>query len=155
MINPSFQKSGESQRVGRQQSKTAAAGVKKASELKRNSNSKPPAQGELAGKQGAANSKRMPKKGNKELRAQKGDDSALTVSQGGHDSQASCASRAKIEKDGNTNGLNLCRYEGTYTPHSQRKNPNLLLARHMTFDLNCTLLLANYLTRQFAKMFLF
>lgn len=118
--------------------------MKKASELKRNNN-KPPAQGELAGKQGAANSKRMPKKGAKELRAQKGDNSAL-VSQGGHDSQASCASRAKMEKDSNANGLTLCRYEGTYT-HSQRNFPNLLLPCHMTFDLNCTLVLANYLTR--------
>lgn len=87
--------------------------MKKGSELKR-SNSKPPAQGELAGKQAAANSKRMPKKGVKELRAQKGDNSAL-VSQGGYESQASCASRAKVAKESNTNGLTVCRYEGTCT----------------------------------------
>lgn len=105
-----LQKSGESQRVGRQQSKAAAAGVKKGSELKRN-NSKPPVQGELGGKQGSANSKRMPKKGAKELRVQKGDNSAV-VSQGGHDSQVCGASRAKMEKDSNTNGLTVCRYEG-------------------------------------------
>lgn len=86
--------------------------MKKGSELKRN-NGKPPAPGEVAGKQGAANSKRMPKKGAKELRAQKGDTSGL-VPQGGHDSQACGASRAKVEKESTTNGLTACRYDGTY-----------------------------------------
>lgn len=103
------QKSVESQRGGRQQSKAAAAAVKKGSELKRN-NGKAAAQGELAGKQGAANSKRVPKKGAKELRAQKGDNSAV-VSQGGHESLVCSASRAKAETE-STNGLTVCRYVG-------------------------------------------
>lgn len=111
-----FQKSGESQRGGKQQSK-AAAGVKKGSELKRNS--KPSAQGELCSKEWAANSKRTPKKGTKELRTRKGDDSA-TISQAGHDSQVSCANRAKVVKDNNTNWLTMCRYERTYTLGSLR-----------------------------------
>lgn len=87
--------------------------MKKGSELKRN-NSKPPVQGELGGKQGAANSKRTPKKGAKELRVQKGDSSAL-VSQGGHDSQGCGASGAKVGKESNTNGLSVCRYDTSCT----------------------------------------
>lgn len=81
--------------------------MKKGSELKRN-NSKPPLQGELVGKQGAANSKRVSKKGAKELRAQKGDNSAA-VSEGGHDCQASCASRAKAVKESSGSGVTACR----------------------------------------------
>lgn len=86
--------------------------MKRGGELKRNG-SKPPAPGELGGKQGAANSKRTAKKGAKELRAQKGDTSAV-VPQGGHDGQACGASRAKVEKDSATNGLTVCRYDRAY-----------------------------------------
>lgn len=83
--------------------------MKKGSELKRN-NGKPPAQGELAGKQGAATGKRMPKKGAKELRAQKGDSSAV-VSQGGHEGLV-CSTSGEVENESNTNGLTACRYVG-------------------------------------------
>lgn len=94
--------------------------MKKGSELKRN-NSKPPVQGEPGGKQGAANSKRMPKKGAKELRVQKGDNGAL-VSQGAQDSLVCGASRARVEKGSSTNGLSACRYAGVYTDYWQRSH---------------------------------
>lgn len=101
-----FQRSIESPRGGRQPSRAAAAAAKKGIEQKRN-NCRPPAKAELAGKQGAAYSKHMPKKGAKELRAQRGDNGAV-ISHGGQKSLACSASAAKAEKESDTN--RLCQY---------------------------------------------
>ncbi|XP_071328889.1 bromodomain adjacent to zinc finger domain protein 2B-like isoform X2 [Trachinotus anak] len=94
--------SGHSPRSRKQQSRTAGGG-KKSSEVKRNS--KPSVVGELI-KEEAASSNSVPKKGTKELKKRKGDDS-LTSSQAKHDSPVSCAKKAKMAKD-NTNGLAMC-----------------------------------------------
>uniref|UniRef100_A0A4W6CDG9 Bromodomain adjacent to zinc finger domain 2B n=1 Tax=Lates calcarifer TaxID=8187 RepID=A0A4W6CDG9_LATCA len=73
---------------------------KKGSEVKRNS--KPSVAGELI-KEEAASSNSVPKKGTKELKKRKGDDSPPS-SQAKHDSPVSCAKKAKMPKD-DTNGL--------------------------------------------------
>lgn len=108
-----IQESGQSPRSRRQQSRTAAGG-KKGSELKRNG--KPSALGELISEE-AANSKSVPKKGTKEFKKRKGDDSP-PISQARHDSPVFCAKKAKMAKDNNTNGLAMCRYARTHTPNS-------------------------------------
>uniref|UniRef100_A0A4W6FVB0 Bromodomain adjacent to zinc finger domain 2B n=1 Tax=Lates calcarifer TaxID=8187 RepID=A0A4W6FVB0_LATCA len=77
-----------------------AGGGKKGSEVKRNS--KPSVAGELI-KEEAASSNSVPKKGTKELKKRKGDDSPPS-SQAKHDSPVSCAKKAKMPKD-DTNGL--------------------------------------------------
>uniref|UniRef100_A0A4W6FTJ4 Bromodomain adjacent to zinc finger domain 2B n=1 Tax=Lates calcarifer TaxID=8187 RepID=A0A4W6FTJ4_LATCA len=77
---------------------------KKGSEVKRNS--KPSVAGELI-KEEAASSNSVPKKGTKELKKRKGDDSPPS-SQAKHDSPVSCAKKAKMPKD-DTNGLAVCR----------------------------------------------
>uniref|UniRef100_A0A4W6C717 Bromodomain adjacent to zinc finger domain 2B n=1 Tax=Lates calcarifer TaxID=8187 RepID=A0A4W6C717_LATCA len=76
---------------------------KKGSEVKRNS--KPSVAGELI-KEEAASSNSVPKKGTKELKKRKGDDSPPS-SQAKHDSPVSCAKKAKMPKD-DTNGLAVC-----------------------------------------------
>uniref|UniRef100_A0A4W6CG04 Bromodomain adjacent to zinc finger domain 2B n=1 Tax=Lates calcarifer TaxID=8187 RepID=A0A4W6CG04_LATCA len=80
-----------------------AGGGKKGSEVKRNS--KPSVAGELI-KEEAASSNSVPKKGTKELKKRKGDDSPPS-SQAKHDSPVSCAKKAKMPKD-DTNGLAVC-----------------------------------------------
>ncbi|XP_070770351.1 bromodomain adjacent to zinc finger domain protein 2B [Enoplosus armatus] len=99
-----IQESGQSPRSRKQQSRTAGGG-KKGSEVKRNS--KPSAVGELI-KEEAASSNSLPKKGTKEFKKRKGDDSPPS-SQARHDSPVSCAKKAKTAKDNNTNGLAMCR----------------------------------------------
>uniref|UniRef100_A0A4W6FTF5 Bromodomain adjacent to zinc finger domain 2B n=1 Tax=Lates calcarifer TaxID=8187 RepID=A0A4W6FTF5_LATCA len=91
--------SGQSPWSRKQQSRTAGGG-KKGSEVKRNS--KPSVAGELI-KEEAASSNSVPKKGTKELKKRKGDDSPPS-SQAKHDSPVSCAKKAKMPKD-DTNGL--------------------------------------------------
>lgn len=105
-----IQESGQSPRSRRQQSRTAGGG-KKGSELKRNG--KPSALGELIDKEAAANSKSVPKKGTKEFKKRKGDDSPPT-SQTELDSPVVSAKKAKLAKDDNTNGLAACRYGRTH-----------------------------------------
>ncbi|XP_040913067.1 bromodomain adjacent to zinc finger domain protein 2B isoform X2 [Toxotes jaculatrix] len=95
--------SGQSPRSRKQQSRTAGGG-KKGSEVKRNS--KPPVVGELI-KEEAASSHSVPKKGTKEFKKRKGDDSPLS-SQAKHDSPVCCAKKAKTARD-STNGLAMCR----------------------------------------------
>uniref|UniRef100_A0A3B4XZY5 Bromodomain adjacent to zinc finger domain 2B n=1 Tax=Seriola lalandi dorsalis TaxID=1841481 RepID=A0A3B4XZY5_SERLL len=95
--------SGHSPRSRKQQSRTAGGG-KKSSEVKRNG--KPSVVGELI-KEEAASSNSVPKKGTKELKKRKRDDSP-TSSQAKHDSPVSCTKKAKMAKD-NTNGLAMCR----------------------------------------------
>uniref|UniRef100_A0A4W6FTI5 Bromodomain adjacent to zinc finger domain 2B n=1 Tax=Lates calcarifer TaxID=8187 RepID=A0A4W6FTI5_LATCA len=95
--------SGQSPWSRKQQSRTAGGG-KKGSEVKRNS--KPSVAGELI-KEEAASSNSVPKKGTKELKKRKGDDSPPS-SQAKHDSPVSCAKKAKMPKD-DTNGLAVCR----------------------------------------------
>ncbi|XP_044073969.1 bromodomain adjacent to zinc finger domain protein 2B-like isoform X3 [Siniperca chuatsi] len=99
-----IQKSGHSPRSRKQQSRTAGGG-KKGIEVKRNG--KPSAVGELI-KEEAASSNSMPKKGTKEFKKRKGDDSPPS-SQARHDGPVSCAKKAKTAKDNNTNGLAMCR----------------------------------------------
>uniref|UniRef100_A0A3B4V524 Bromodomain adjacent to zinc finger domain 2B n=1 Tax=Seriola dumerili TaxID=41447 RepID=A0A3B4V524_SERDU len=94
--------SGHSPRSRKQQSRTAGGG-KKSSEVKRNG--KPSVVGELI-KEEAASSNSVPKKGTKELKKRKRDDSP-TSSQAKHDSPVSCTKKAKMAKD--TNGLAMCR----------------------------------------------
>ncbi|XP_070831693.1 bromodomain adjacent to zinc finger domain protein 2B isoform X2 [Chaetodon trifascialis] len=96
--------SGQSPRSRRQQSRTAGGG-KKGSEVKRNG--KPSVGGELI-KEEAASSNSMPKKGTKEFKKRKGDDSP-PGSQTGHDSPVPCVKKAKPAKDSNSNGLATCR----------------------------------------------
>ncbi|XP_059199016.1 bromodomain adjacent to zinc finger domain protein 2B-like [Centropristis striata] len=96
--------SGQSPRSRNQQSRTAGGG-KKGSEVKRNS--KPSVVGELI-KEEAASSNIVPKRGTKEFKKRKGDDSPPS-SQCGHDSPVSCGKKAKTAKDNNTNGLATCR----------------------------------------------
>uniref|UniRef100_A0A8C9ZYP5 Bromodomain adjacent to zinc finger domain 2B n=1 Tax=Sander lucioperca TaxID=283035 RepID=A0A8C9ZYP5_SANLU len=82
-----------------------AGGGKKGSEVKRNS--KPSVVGELI-KEEAASSNSVPKKGTKEFKKRKGDDSP-SGSQAVHESPVSCVKKAKTAKDNNTNGLATCR----------------------------------------------
>ncbi|KAK5861207.1 hypothetical protein PBY51_022621 [Eleginops maclovinus] len=96
--------SGLSPRGRRQQSRTAGGG-KKGSEVKRNS--KPSVVGELI-KEEAASSNSVPKKGTKEFKKRRGDDSP-PGSQARHDSPVPCVKKAKTAKDSNTNGLTTCR----------------------------------------------
>ncbi|XP_032385707.1 bromodomain adjacent to zinc finger domain protein 2B isoform X2 [Etheostoma spectabile] len=96
--------SGQSPRSRKQLSQTAGGG-KKGSEVKRNS--KPSVVGELI-KEEAASSNSVPKKGTKEFKKRKGDDSPPS-SQAGHESPVSCVKKAKTAKDNNTNGLATCR----------------------------------------------
>ncbi|XP_033473301.1 bromodomain adjacent to zinc finger domain protein 2B isoform X4 [Epinephelus lanceolatus] len=96
--------SGQSPRSRKQQSRTAGGG-KKGSEVKRNS--KPSVVGELI-KEEAASSTSVPKKGTKEFKKRKGDDSPPSA-QAGHDSPVSCGKKAKTAKDNNTNALAMCR----------------------------------------------
>lgn len=96
--------SGQSPWSRKQQSRTAGGG-KKGSEVKRNS--KPSVVGELI-KEEAASSNSVPKKGTKEFKKRKGDDSP-PGSQAGRDSPVSCVKKAKTAKDNNTNGLTTCR----------------------------------------------
>ncbi|XP_041806612.1 bromodomain adjacent to zinc finger domain protein 2B isoform X3 [Chelmon rostratus] len=98
------QESGQSPRSRRQQSRTAGGG-KKGSEVKRNG--KPSAGGELI-KEEAASSNSLPKKGTKEFKKRKGDDSP-PGSQAGRDSPVPCVKRAKTAKDNNSDGLAMCR----------------------------------------------
>ncbi|XP_070694020.1 bromodomain adjacent to zinc finger domain protein 2B-like [Pempheris klunzingeri] len=95
--------SGQSPRSRKQQNRTAGGG-KKGSEVKRNS--KPSVVGELI-KEEAASSNSVPKRGTKECKKRKGDDSPPS-SQARHDSPVSCVKKAKTAKD-NTNGLAMCR----------------------------------------------
>ncbi|XP_029314808.1 bromodomain adjacent to zinc finger domain protein 2B isoform X2 [Cottoperca gobio] len=90
---------------GRKQQSRTAGGGKKGSEVKRNG--KPSVVGELI-KEEAASSNSMPKKGTKEFKKRKGDNSPPS-SQAGHDSPVSCLKKAKTAKDNNTNGLTTCR----------------------------------------------
>lgn len=99
------QGSGQSPRSRRHQSRTAGGG-KKSTEVKRNA--KPSALGELI-KGDAASSNSVPKKGTKEFKKRKGDDSPPS-SQARHDSPVSCAKKAKTARDDNTDGLATCRY---------------------------------------------
>ncbi|KAK1902813.1 Bromodomain adjacent to zinc finger domain protein 2B [Dissostichus eleginoides] len=96
--------SGLSPRGRRQQSRTAGGG-KKGSEVKRNG--KPSVVGELI-KEEAAGSNSVPKKGTKEFKKRRGDDSP-PGSQARHDSPVPCVKKAKTAKDSNTNGLTTCR----------------------------------------------
>ncbi|XP_034742358.1 bromodomain adjacent to zinc finger domain protein 2B isoform X3 [Etheostoma cragini] len=99
-----IQESGQSPRSRKQLSRTAGGG-KKGSEVKRNS--KPSVVGELI-KVEAASSNSVPKKGTKEFKKRKGDDSP-PGSQAGHESPVSCLKKAKTAKDNNTYGLAVCR----------------------------------------------
>lgn len=105
-----IQESGQSPRSRRQQSRTTGGG-KKGSELKRNG--KPSALGELIDKEAAANSKSVPKKGTKEFKKRKGEDSPPT-SQTELDSPVVSVKKAKLAKDDNTDGLATCRYGRTH-----------------------------------------
>lgn len=105
-----IQESGQSPRSRRQQSRTAGGG-KRGGELKRNG--KPSAVGELDDKEAAANSKSVPKKGTKEFKKRKGDDSP-PASQAGLDSPVFSAKRAKLAKDDDTDELATCRYGTTH-----------------------------------------
>lgn len=96
--------SGQSPRSRRHQSRTAGGG-KKGSEVKRNS--KPSVVEELI-REEAASSNGVPKKGTKEFKRRKGDDS-LHGSQGADDSLVPCAKKAKTAKDDKANGLEMCR----------------------------------------------
>ncbi|XP_036965556.1 bromodomain adjacent to zinc finger domain protein 2B isoform X8 [Acanthopagrus latus] len=96
--------SGQSPRSRRHQSRTAGGG-KKSTEVKRNG--KPSVLGELI-KGEAASSNSVPKKGTKEFKKRKGDDSPPS-SQARHDSPVSCAKKAKTARDDNTDGLATCR----------------------------------------------
>ncbi|KAJ4932896.1 hypothetical protein JOQ06_029734 [Pogonophryne albipinna] len=96
--------SGLSPRGRRQQSRTAGGG-KKGSEVKRNG--KPSVVGELI-KEEAAGSNSVPKKGTKEFKKRRGDDSP-PGSQARHDSPVPCVKKAKTAKDSNTHGLTKCR----------------------------------------------
>ncbi|XP_028446630.1 bromodomain adjacent to zinc finger domain protein 2B isoform X6 [Perca flavescens] len=95
---------GQSPRSRKQLSRTAGGG-KKGSEVKRNG--KPSVAGELI-KEEAASSNSVPKKGTKEFKKRKGDDSPPS-SQAVHESPVSCVKKAKTAKDNNTNGLATCR----------------------------------------------
>uniref|UniRef100_UPI0037E82B33 bromodomain adjacent to zinc finger domain protein 2B n=1 Tax=Semicossyphus pulcher TaxID=241346 RepID=UPI0037E82B33 len=95
--------SGQSPRSRRHQSRTAGGG-KKATEVKRTS--KPSVVGELIGEE-AASSNGVPKKGTKEFKKRKGEDSPHG-SQAGLDSPVSCAKKAKTAKENNSNGLGMC-----------------------------------------------
>ncbi|KAF1382497.1 hypothetical protein PFLUV_G00144400 [Perca fluviatilis] len=59
-------------------------------------------------KEEAASSNSVPKKGTKEFKKRKGDDSPPS-SQAVHESPVSCVKKAKTAKDNNTNGLATCR----------------------------------------------
>ncbi|XP_031714189.1 bromodomain adjacent to zinc finger domain protein 2B-like isoform X2 [Anarrhichthys ocellatus] len=96
--------SGQSPWSRKQQSRTAGGG-KKGSEVKRNS--RPSVVGELI-KDEAASSNSVPKKGTKEFKKRKGDDSP-PCSQARHGSPVSCVKKAKTTKESNTNGLTMCR----------------------------------------------
>lgn len=96
--------SGQLPRSRKQQSRTAGGG-KKGSEVKRNG--KPSAVGELI-KEEASGSNSVPKKGTKEFKKRKGDDSP-PGSQSRHDSPVPCAKKAKTAKDNSINGLAMCR----------------------------------------------
>ncbi|KAL6100758.1 baz2b [Pungitius sinensis] len=96
--------SGQSAWSRKQRSRTAGGG-KKGSEVKQNS--KPSAVGELI-KEEAASGNSVPKKGTKELKKRKGDDSP-PCSQTRHSSPLSCVKKAKTTKDSNTDGLMMCR----------------------------------------------
>uniref|UniRef100_A0A3P8TGV5 Bromodomain adjacent to zinc finger domain 2B n=1 Tax=Amphiprion percula TaxID=161767 RepID=A0A3P8TGV5_AMPPE len=95
--------SGQSPRSRNQQSRTAGGG-KKSTEVKRNS--KPSVVGELISEEHAS-SNSMPKKGTKEFKKRKGDDSPPGC-QAKYDSPVPCAKKAKTAKD-DKNGLPLCR----------------------------------------------
>lgn len=111
-----IQESGLSPRGRRQQSRTAGGG-KKGSEVKRNG--KPSVVGELI-KEEAAGSNSVPKKGTKELKKRRGDDSP-PGSQARHDSPVPCVKKAKTAKDSNTHGLTKCRYDQTH-PHCKHSS---------------------------------
>ncbi|XP_034549339.1 bromodomain adjacent to zinc finger domain protein 2B isoform X3 [Notolabrus celidotus] len=96
--------SGQSPRSRRHQSRTAGGG-KKGSEVKRNS--KPSVVEELI-REEAASSNGVPKKGTKEFKKRKGDDSPHG-SQSGHESPVSCAKKAKTAQDEKAYGLEMCR----------------------------------------------
>uniref|UniRef100_A0A3Q1B8Q5 Bromodomain adjacent to zinc finger domain 2B n=1 Tax=Amphiprion ocellaris TaxID=80972 RepID=A0A3Q1B8Q5_AMPOC len=81
-----------------------AGGGKKSTEVKRNS--KPSVVGELISEEHAS-SNSMPKKGTKEFKKRKGDDSPPSC-QAKYDSPVPCAKKAKTAKD-DKNGLPLCR----------------------------------------------
>uniref|UniRef100_A0A3B4YUY6 Bromodomain adjacent to zinc finger domain 2B n=1 Tax=Stegastes partitus TaxID=144197 RepID=A0A3B4YUY6_9TELE len=95
--------SGQSPRSRNQQSRTAGGG-KKSTEVKRNS--KPSVVGELISEEHAS-SNSMPKKGTKEFKKRKGDDSPPSC-QAKYDSPVPCAKKAKTAKD-DKNGLATCR----------------------------------------------
>ncbi|XP_047457043.1 bromodomain adjacent to zinc finger domain protein 2B isoform X3 [Mugil cephalus] len=95
--------SGQSPWSRKHQSRTAEEG-KKASEVKRNG--KPSVVGELISEEDAS-SYSVPKKGTKEFKKRKGDDSPPR-SQAKYDSPVSCAKKAKAPKD-DKNGLAMCR----------------------------------------------
>uniref|UniRef100_A0A3Q1FVM8 Bromodomain adjacent to zinc finger domain 2B n=1 Tax=Acanthochromis polyacanthus TaxID=80966 RepID=A0A3Q1FVM8_9TELE len=95
--------SGQSPRSRNQQSRTAGGG-KKSTEVKRNS--KPSVVGELISEEHAS-SNSMPKKGTKEFKKRKGDDSPPSC-QAKYDSPVPCAKKAKTPKD-DKNGLAMCR----------------------------------------------
>ncbi|XP_056289566.1 bromodomain adjacent to zinc finger domain protein 2B isoform X2 [Pseudoliparis swirei] len=96
--------SGQSLWSRKQQSRTAGGG-KKGSEVKKNS--KPSVVGELI-KEEAASSNSVPKKGTKELKKRKGDESP-PCSQARQGSPVHCVKKAKMTKDSTTNGLTMCR----------------------------------------------
>lgn len=104
-VHSVIQESGQLPRSRKQQSRTAGGG-KKGSEVKRNG--KPSAVGELI-KEEASGSNSVPKKGTKEFKKRKGDDSP-PGSQSRHDSPVPCAKKAKTAKDNSINGLAMCRY---------------------------------------------
>ncbi|XP_044221779.1 bromodomain adjacent to zinc finger domain protein 2B isoform X1 [Thunnus albacares] len=97
--------SGQSPRSRKQQSRTAGGG-KKGSEVKQNS--KPSVAGELIKEEAASSSSGVPRKGTKEFRKRKGDDSPSST-QAKHDSPVSCAKKAKTAKDNSVNELAMCR----------------------------------------------
>ncbi len=100
-----IQESGQSPRSRRQQSRTAGGG-KKGSEVKRNG--KPSVVGEPI-KEEADSSSSVPKRGTKEFKRRKGDDSPPGA-QARQDSPLPSAKKSKTVKDDNTNGLEMCRY---------------------------------------------
>ncbi|KAM7380595.1 hypothetical protein PAMP_003878 [Pampus punctatissimus] len=98
--------SGQSPRSRKQQSRTAGGG-KKGSEVKRNG--KPSVVGELIKEEAASSSSSsVPKKGTKEFKKRKGEDSPPST-QAMHDSLVSCAKKAKTVKDNSINELAMCR----------------------------------------------
>ncbi|KAM3607451.1 uncharacterized protein V6R79_008004 [Siganus canaliculatus] len=96
--------SGQSPRSRRHQSRTAGGG-RKGGEVK--GNSKPSVAGDLI-REEAASSNGAPKKGSKEFKKRRGDDSSPS-SHTRHDSPGTCPKKAKMDIEETANGLATCR----------------------------------------------